>query len=156
MTSAADTAPKVNKIQSNYKTSVADLKAKANGQWPSIFSYCGMPSKSFSGKPNEHVDCPFPNHGGAKDFRFDNKNRNESYICSCSSGADGFNAIATFHGIENKDAIKLVAEYFNQNNYLFNQSTRPPKPRPKTLITKNRSPRKELAITRIKYYPFVN
>jgi phage/plasmid primase-like uncharacterized protein len=116
MTSAADTAPKVNKIQSNYKTSVADLKAKANGQWPSIFSYCGMPSESFSGKPNEHVDCPFPNHGGAKDFRFDNKNRDGSYICSCSSGADGFNAIATFHGIENKDAIKMVAEYFEQNN----------------------------------------
>ena len=116
MTSAADTAPKVNKIQSNYKTSVADLKAKARGQWPSIFSYCGMPSESFSGKPNEHVDCPFPNHGGAKDFRFDNKNRDGSYICSCSSGADGFNAIATFHGIDNKDAIKMVAEYFEQNS----------------------------------------
>ena len=41
-----------NKIQSNYKTSVADLKALARGQWPSIFKYCGMSSSSFSGKPN--------------------------------------------------------------------------------------------------------
>lgn len=131
MTSAADNAPKVNKIQPNYKTSVADLKAKANGQWPSIFSYCGMPSKSFSGKPNEHVDCPFPNHGGAKDFRFDNKNRDGSYICSCSSGTDGFNAIATFHGIENKDAIKLVAEYFNQNNIFAQPVYMPAKATPK-------------------------
>ena len=105
-----------NKIQSNYKTSVADLKALARGQWPSIFKYCGMSSSSFSGKPNEHVNCPMPRHGGAKDFRFDNKNGDGSYICSCSSGADGFNVIATFFGIENKDAIKLVAEYFNQNN----------------------------------------
>lgn len=114
MTGTADTAPKVNKIQTNYKAYVANLKAKANGQWPSIFAYCRMPSSSFSGKPNQHVDCPMPSHGGAKDFRFDNKNGDGSYICSCSSGADGFNAIANFHGISNTDAIKMVAEYFEQ------------------------------------------
>lgn len=133
MTSAADTAPKVNKTQSNYKASVVDLKAKANGQWPSIFSYCRMPSDSFSGKPNEHVDCPMPAHGGTKDFRFDNKNGDGSYICSCSSGADGFNAIATFHGIENKDAIKMVAEYFEQNSTPNQPIYTPTKEKPQDL-----------------------
>ena len=130
MTGTADTVPTVKKEQYNYKVSFAYLKAAANGRWPSIFSYCGMPD-SFSGKPNEHVDCPFPNHGGAKDFRFDNKNGDGSYICSCSSGADGFNAIATFHGIENKDAIKLVGEYFNQNNVPLKPIYKPIKEKPK-------------------------
>lgn len=131
MTGTADTAPRVNKTQSNYKAYVANLKAKANGQWPSIFAYCRMPSSSFTGKPKQHVDCPMPNHGGAKDFRFDNKNGDGSYICSCSSGADGFNAIATFHGISNKDAIKMVAEYFEQHSTTNQSSYTPPKEKPK-------------------------
>jgi phage/plasmid primase-like uncharacterized protein len=131
MTGTADTAPRVNKTQSNYKAYVANLKAKANGQWPSIFAYCRMPSSSFTGKPKQHVDCPMPNHGGAKDFRFDNKNGDGSYICSCSSGADGFNAIATFHGISNKDAIKVVAEYFEQHSTTNQSSYTPPKEKPK-------------------------
>ncbi len=131
MTSAADTAPKVRKIQPNYKTSLASLKASANGIWPSIFSYCGMPLESFSERPNVHVNCPFPNHGGAKDFRFDNKDGNGSYICNCSSGADGFNAIATFHSIENKDAIKMVAKYFEQNKIPVQQSFTPIKTTPR-------------------------
>ena len=113
MTGTADTAPKVNKIQTNYKASFANLKALAMGQWPSILTYNGIPAECFSGK---HVDCPLPHHGGKKDFRFDDENGNGSYICTCSSGKDGFNLLSAFLSIENEEAIKLVAEYFNLNN----------------------------------------
>lgn len=122
MTGTADTAPKVNKIQTNYKASFADLKALARGHWPSILNYYGMPSESFSGKKNTHVNCPMPGHGGAKDFRFDDEGGDGSYICACSNGKDGFNLLATFLGIENTDAIKLVAEYFGTNKALTNLS----------------------------------
>ncbi len=112
MTGTAGTVPKVNKIQLNCKASFADLKAQARGQWTSILTYYGMSSECLSGK---HVDCPLP-HGGTKDFRFDNKNNDGSHICTCSSGKDGFNLLSAFLGIENEDAIKLVYQYFNQNN----------------------------------------
>lgn len=112
MTGTAGTVPKANKIiQSNYKASFAYLKELVKGRWPSILTHFGLPSESFSGK---HVNCPLPHHGGKKDFRFDNKNNEGSYICTCSSG-DGFNLLAAFLGIENNDAIKLVSEYFNQS-----------------------------------------
>lgn len=125
MTGTAGTAPKVSIIQTNYKASFADLKALARGQWPSILTYYGMPSESFSGKKNTHVNCPMPGHGGAKDFRFDDEGGDGSYICACSNGKDGFNLLATFLGIENTDAIKLVAEYFGTNKATTNLSYAP-------------------------------
>jgi|GEM_PF-2291248 putative DNA primase/helicase len=93
----------------NYRTSNAEIIACAKGRWPEILTHFNIPAECLN---NRHVTCPLPSHGGENDFRFDNRQGNGNWICTCSSG-DGINLIALYRGIENHEAFKLVATYLN-------------------------------------------
>jgi len=115
MTGTADTAPKVNKIQTNYTTlDYQEVVFRANQYgWPSIVTNFNTPHDCLTGKKTV---CPLC---GEKKFRFKlNSDGNCRYICICTGSKyrDGFSLIAEINSIDNKSAFKAVAEFLGLNN----------------------------------------
>jgi putative DNA primase/helicase len=58
----------------------------------------------------KHSDCPL--HGGALDFRFDNKDGLGTYICTCSAG-DIFTLVMKARNCDFGEAVRLIHEALN-------------------------------------------
>ncbi|WP_064088356.1 toprim domain-containing protein [Legionella feeleii] len=115
MTGTADTAPKVNKIQTNYTPlDYQEVVFRANQYgWPSIVAHFNTPSDCLTGKKSI---CPLCHE---KKFRFVIKPDGSCrYICICTGSKyrDGFSLIAEINSIDNKAAFKAVSEFLGLNN----------------------------------------
>lgn len=96
-------------------------------------------------KPNDHVNCPLPSHGGAEDFRFmigwdQPGHRAGKAICTCQpKGIDGFSLLRELGLGTNKDVLTAVA---TASGYLADSSGRVPKvqPRPVQPVAKGPDP----------------
>lgn len=92
------------------------VTAAAAHQWLNIFAYCGIPLDSFDGN---HGPCPLPGCHGKRSFRFQNRCRETGQLkgmfvcthCTNSCFEDGYHLIGRYHGIENNEAFKRVAQY---------------------------------------------
>lgn len=115
MTGTADTAPKVNKIQTNYTLlDNQEVVFRANQYgWPPILIHFNTPHDCLTGKKSI---CPLC---GEKKFRFKLESDGSCrYICVCTGSKyrDGFTLIAEINSIDNKAAFKAVAEFLGLNN----------------------------------------
>lgn len=84
------------------------VKDQAHGQWDRILTALApetIPAIAKAGR--SHVDCPFPKHGGKRDFRVDKSFEAEGLThCTCGH-RDGFSVIQELRGW---DFTKTVAE----------------------------------------------
>lgn len=125
--------------------SFADVKTHVDDTcgWRYVFDQLAGDSlaPAMQAKPNVHVDCPLPSHGGKNDFRlmtgWDHPgHRAGKSICSCQpKGLDGFNLLHQL-GLYGslKDTLYAVAA---ASGYLGDVSA--PKPRPQPLKPKKAS-----------------
>src|SRR3990167_11066585 len=101
------------------KPTIADINSHGKGNWYSILTSLGVEPRLLSGKS---LPCPAC-HAGKDRFRWDRLK--EAWICNtCTAHTshkfrDGFNLLSVCLGIENKEAIKLVAKFLGLS---FNQS----------------------------------
>lgn len=80
----------------------ADARSAVSGREESILDALGIPFRE--GRP--HIDCPYPDHGGANDWRWDDKRARA--ICTCSKGDSIFDVLMKCEAID-FDQAKLKA-----------------------------------------------
>ena len=92
--------------------SFADIKTAASGRWPEILVALGIPASALKDK---HGPCP--GCGGRDRFRFDDQQRDGSFICGGGGSnvlsGDGFALIQHVRGCDVKEAFRLVDEYLS-------------------------------------------
>jgi hypothetical protein len=82
----AATPPAPEKATSGSSIGYVDLKAAkaaVEGREEEILDAIGVP---WSDRTSDKIDCPYPDHGGANDWRWTEKNR---ALCTCIRKADG-------------------------------------------------------------------
>jgi putative DNA primase/helicase len=115
----------------NRDDELRDLKARAQGQWPSILTYCGVDADVLTRK---NKACPLCRDGENR-FTFDDKHGNGDYFCRTCGAGDGFSLLMKFHSIGFVEAKKRVAEALGVANL----------PRPTVRSPKQRKNMRELA-----------
>jgi putative DNA primase/helicase len=115
----------------NRDDELRDLKARAQGQWPSILTYCGVDADVLTRK---NKACPLCRDGENR-FTFDDKHGNGDYFCRKCGAGDGFSLLMKFHSIGFVEAKKRVAEALGVANL----------PRPTVRSPKQRKNMRELA-----------
>lgn len=88
------------------KFTIADVKAKAHGQWDTIFPRFAIDL------PRKKRHSPCPSCGGTDRFKYDDKYGNGDWICNnctAGSGKDGFELIKLCTNLEFSQIIKEVA-----------------------------------------------
>ena len=84
------------------------LKDRAAGRWPGILAALGVPSSALR---NRHGPCPIPGCGGKDRFRFDDKGGRGTWICSKCGAGDGIELVKRIHGVEFKEAARLIEQH---------------------------------------------
>ena len=74
----------------------------ARGKWKGILLSLGIPEKSLSGK---HSPCPLCT--SKNNFRFDDKDRRGTYICTCGAG-DGMKLAIEYTGKTFADVARII------------------------------------------------
>src|SRR3954452_4772407 len=82
-----------------------NIKQAVRGQEQRILAALGVRWPQ-DGKP--HIDCPYPNHGGETDWRWDD--RKGRAFCTCSQGDNILNVIEKCEGVAFEDAKIRAAE----------------------------------------------
>lgn len=102
-------------------TTIADIKEAAYGRWSNeIIPHFGIDKAILTGK---HSSCPI--HGGKDGFRFTDEGRGCWICATCTNSKflDGFNLIAQYKGVSNREAFHMVAQYLREHQ----SSTQNPK-----------------------------
>ena len=92
------------------------LKERAAGRWPGILAALGVPSSALR---NRHGPCPIPGCGGRDRFRFDDKGGRGTWICSRCGAGDGIELVKRIHGIEFKEAARLIEQHIGVGSGAF-------------------------------------
>lgn len=87
---------------------LADVKARANGQWVGILTALGVPAELL----NTHKHQPCPACGGKDRFRFTDNGGRGWFICNhChQQGGSGFDLLMLVFGCSFDEALKRVAD----------------------------------------------
>jgi putative DNA primase/helicase len=98
--------------------SFAEVKQAAHGQWKDILIGLGVEEELLSKK---NKPCPFC--GGKDRFSFTDKTQAGEYFCRGCKPGDGFNFVANYFRIDNKQAIRMVAKKLGiQSEYEANSN----------------------------------
>lgn len=82
----------------------------AVGRWHSILAGIGFPAEALV---NKHGPCPL-GCGGKKSFRFDDKERRGTWICSHCGAGEGVELVKQFLGVDARAALKRIDELLPQ------------------------------------------
>lgn len=108
------------------------VKRQARGAWLEILSRLAPSLDEAVAKSPRHVTCPFPEHGGDKDFRlFKDAAETGGGICTCGTSHDGFELLMRVHGWTFAETLREVGdligaprkEYGNRHNANATQAT---------------------------------
>lgn len=87
----------------------AQLSVQAQGRWPDILHYHGIPREFLR---NRHGPCPLCQ--GKDRFRFDDKNGFGTYYCSGCGSGDGASLLMKFTGFDFKTAANEIRKIIGQ------------------------------------------
>jgi hypothetical protein len=88
------------------------------GRETEVLDALGIAWKRTTG--NRHIDCPYPQHGGKDDWRWDE--HKGKAICSCTEKADSiFNVVMKCEGLEFEDAKVRVAELLGRQDLITDE-----------------------------------
>jgi phage/plasmid primase-like uncharacterized protein len=73
-------------------------------------------------KPGQHIDCPYPGHGGKNDWRWDSKMKRA--VCTCNGGKyhSIFDVVKFAEEIDFKSAKVRIAEIIGRDDLIHEQS----------------------------------
>ena len=111
-------------MKQNRDDELRDLKARSQGKWPSILTYCGVDADILKRK---NKACPLCRDGENR-FTFDDKHGNGDYFCRKCGAGDGFSLLMKLNSIGFVEAKKCVADALGVAK-LPRPSLRSPKPR---------------------------
>jgi hypothetical protein len=101
----------------------ADIRAAVKGRETETLDRLGVPWRK--GKP--HIDCPYPDHGGNDDWRWDR--RKTRAFCTCIGKRPGergshsiFDVVALIEGVEFDTAKVRVAEIIGRSDLIKTKS----------------------------------
>lgn len=101
------------------------VRNKARGAWVEILGRLAPQLGEALDRAPRHVDCPFPWHGGKKDFRlFQDAAETGGGICTCCTCHDGFELLMKINGWEFKDALKEVGDLIGAEKVEHGRSSR--------------------------------
>lgn len=87
------------------------VRQAARGGWLAILEQLAPALGEAIEKAPRHVDCPFPAHGGKKDFRlFRDAAETGGGVCTCGTSHDGFEMLMKINGWSFKDALREVGD----------------------------------------------
>ncbi|GLR79794.1 AAA family ATPase [Azospirillum oryzae] len=69
-----------------------------------------------------HIDCPYPDHGGKNDFRWDDQQAKA--FCSCRTAHDIFDVVQGMNGVDFEAAKHFVAEAIGRSDLIRGKSDR--------------------------------
>lgn len=96
-----------------------ELSAQAQGRWPDILAYHGIPREFLK---NKHGPCPIC-QGGRDRFRFDDRNGTGSYYCNSCGAGDGATLLMKYCGLDFKTAASEVRKIIGQCKMTTSTST---------------------------------
>lgn len=82
-----------------------DIRLLMAGRWRAVLPAFGLSARALSGK---HGPCPMC--GGRDRFRFDDKERRGTWICSRCGSGDGFDLVASVKGLDIKRDFVAIAD----------------------------------------------
>lgn len=98
-------------MTTNYHYEAESVRSQARGAWSEILRQLAPALDEAIDKAPRHVDCPFPGHGGKKDFRlFRDVSETGGGVCTCGTSHDGFELLMKINGWQFKDALKEVGD----------------------------------------------
>jgi phage/plasmid primase-like uncharacterized protein len=103
----------------NSRVDFATVKAAADGRWPEILTYTGMPAEFFNGKHQPCYGC-----GGTDRARWDNQK--QVFFCGQGgsvTGGDGF-SLLEHCGWSKSSALHAVAQYLNLDRVMLSPEQR--------------------------------
>lgn len=95
-------------------------KTAAQGRWPEILQYLGIPAESLTGKHCECAGC-----GGEDRFRYLD-DEHGGWICGqggVPTGGDGFNLLVHM-GFSKSDALHAVSQYLGLDRVMYSPEQR--------------------------------
>ncbi|MGI9491844.1 MAG: toprim domain-containing protein, partial [Geminicoccaceae bacterium] len=83
-----------------------DIKKSAAGREMEILQALGIqPSKD----SNQHINCPYPAHGGKNDWRWDRQTKRA--YCTCIKGSHSiFDVVMSVKSVDFRESLKVVAD----------------------------------------------
>lgn len=100
------------------------VRKAARGGWLEILPRLAPSLGEAVDRSPRHVTCPFPEHGGDKDFRlFKDAAETGGGICTCGTSHDGFELLMRANGWSFAEALREVGDLIGapKKEYLSNQ-----------------------------------
>lgn len=87
------------------------VRSHARGAWLEILSRLAPTLDDAIARSPRHVTCPFPDHGGEKDFRlFRDAAETGGGVCTCGTSHDGFELLMRANGWNFSDTLREVGD----------------------------------------------
>src|SRR4051794_28263247 len=96
-----------------------DIKRAVSGRELSVLNALGI---RWPQDRKTHIDCPYPEHGGTSDWRWDDKKRKA--FCTCSKGGGIFDVVAKCDGLDFEAAKIRVAEIIGCHDLIKTKSAK--------------------------------
>ena len=107
----------------------AEVKAAVHGHEQSILDRLGIDWRR--GRP--HIDCPYPSHGGADDWRWDEKKAHA--FCTCIEKSDDiFDVVGKMDGLDLEGAKLRVCEMIGRPDLVRTKGAKGQKTDPASLL----------------------
>jgi len=88
-----------------------EIEEAVSGNEAAVLSYLGI---NYASSRRDHIDCPYPSHGGKRDWRFDFK-KGKAH-CTCSTSHSIFEVVGRHQGIEFEEAKVKVADIIGRHD----------------------------------------
>ncbi|WP_286597389.1 DUF7146 domain-containing protein [Thiopseudomonas alkaliphila] len=124
------------------------VRKAARGGWLAILGQLAPVLSEAIEKSPRHVDCPFPGHGGKKDFRlFKDVAETGGGVCTCCTSHDGFELLMKINGWSFKETLRSVGDLIGAEKKMMrgNKSEVQASPKPShTEAKKSGKPRRTI------------
>lgn len=107
-------------MKAKYSYDADQVRNHAKGAWLQILERLAPELGDAIDRAPRHVDCPFPGHGGAKDFRlFRDAAETGGGVCTCGTSHDGFELLMKLYGWSFADTLKEVGDLIGAPKKVF-------------------------------------
>ena len=108
----------------------ADIRLAVAGHELDVLSAIGIAWREGRG----HIDCPYPDHGGADDWRWDSKT-NKAF-CTCSKANSIFDVVAKIKSLSFEEAKIAVAELIGRTDLVSDKAPETSRTSPEALLNR--------------------
>jgi hypothetical protein len=109
-----------------------DIKQAVSGREEEVLDHLGIDHRA--SRRNRHITCPYPEHGGMGDWRWDERKRLAR--CTCIKGGDSiFNVVMKCEGLPDFEAAKVrTAEILGRHDLIKTKGTGGQSTKPDALL----------------------